>query len=154
MDACRQHGAELLGVAHVGDELKVPARVTANYERKGHRFVELDALVVALGHRQSPGSRTWRCTGRDRCWERRTRDDLPRPPPICVDVSHVMSVSKEIRVNMMVEVTGWSMPRPAELLPNSPARREAAGVATLKGSRDLYSFLLEQGWDNARQGDT
>ncbi|HEY6431355.1 MAG TPA: hypothetical protein VIZ17_05185 [Acetobacteraceae bacterium] len=36
-----------LGLAHVGDELSVRARVTANYERKGHRFVELDALVLA-----------------------------------------------------------------------------------------------------------
>jgi acyl dehydratase len=36
-----------LGLAHVGDELNVRARVTANYERKGHRFVELDGLVRA-----------------------------------------------------------------------------------------------------------
>jgi acyl dehydratase len=35
--------------AKVGDELTVRARVTANYERKGHRFVELDGLVVANG---------------------------------------------------------------------------------------------------------
>lgn len=33
--------------ARVGDELTVRARVTANYDRKGHRFVELDGLVVA-----------------------------------------------------------------------------------------------------------
>jgi acyl dehydratase len=33
--------------AVIGDELSVRARVAANYERKGHRFVELDALVVA-----------------------------------------------------------------------------------------------------------
>jgi acyl dehydratase len=33
----------------VGDELGVRAKVTANYERKGHRFVELDGLVVANG---------------------------------------------------------------------------------------------------------
>ena len=31
----------------VGDELTVRAKVTANYEKKGHRFVELDGLVVA-----------------------------------------------------------------------------------------------------------
>ena len=34
-------------VARVGDELGVRARVAANYERKGHRFVELDVLVIA-----------------------------------------------------------------------------------------------------------
>jgi hypothetical protein len=33
--------------AHVGDELSARAVVTANYERKGHRFVELDVLVYA-----------------------------------------------------------------------------------------------------------
>lgn len=33
--------------ASVGDELSVNATVTANYERKGHRFVELDAVVVS-----------------------------------------------------------------------------------------------------------
>jgi acyl dehydratase len=38
-----------IGLARVGDELTVRARVSANYERKGHRFVELDALVLASG---------------------------------------------------------------------------------------------------------
>jgi len=38
-----------IGLAHVGDELTVRARVGANYERKGHRFVELEALVLASG---------------------------------------------------------------------------------------------------------
>jgi acyl dehydratase len=33
--------------AHIGDELSARAVVTANYERKGHRFVELDLLVYA-----------------------------------------------------------------------------------------------------------
>jgi hypothetical protein len=33
--------------AHIGDELTAHAVVTANYERKGHRFVELDVLVYA-----------------------------------------------------------------------------------------------------------
>jgi len=33
--------------ARVGDELSVHARVAANYERKGHRLVDLDAIVVA-----------------------------------------------------------------------------------------------------------
>lgn len=35
--------------ARVGDDLSVRARVTDNYERKGHRFVDLDALVIANG---------------------------------------------------------------------------------------------------------
>jgi acyl dehydratase len=35
--------------ARAGDELTVRARVTGNYERKGHRFVELDGVVVANG---------------------------------------------------------------------------------------------------------
>jgi acyl dehydratase len=39
----------LLSAAHCGDELTARARVTGNYEKKGHRFVELDALVVANG---------------------------------------------------------------------------------------------------------
>ena len=33
--------------ARVGEELSLRARVAANYERKGHRFVELDAVVVS-----------------------------------------------------------------------------------------------------------
>ena len=36
-----------LALARVGDEVAVRARVSANYERKGHRFVELDATVLA-----------------------------------------------------------------------------------------------------------
>jgi acyl dehydratase len=36
-----------LGAAAVGDTLSVRARITGNYEHKGHRFVEIDALVVA-----------------------------------------------------------------------------------------------------------
>jgi len=35
--------------ARVGDELTLRAQVTGNYERKGHRFVELDALAIANG---------------------------------------------------------------------------------------------------------
>ena len=35
--------------ACVGDELTVRARVAANYEKKGHRLVDLDALVIANG---------------------------------------------------------------------------------------------------------
>ena len=40
---------QLLAASHSGDELTARARVTGNYEKKGHRFVELDALVVANG---------------------------------------------------------------------------------------------------------
>ena len=36
-----------LAAARVGDALGIRARVSANYQRKGHRFVELDALVLA-----------------------------------------------------------------------------------------------------------
>ena len=36
-----------LGLAHVGDTLNVRAKVTKNYEHKGHKWVEIDALVVA-----------------------------------------------------------------------------------------------------------
>jgi acyl dehydratase len=40
---------QLLAAARAGDELTARAKVTGNYEKKGHRFVELDALVVANG---------------------------------------------------------------------------------------------------------
>jgi acyl dehydratase len=40
---------QLLSAARTGDELTARAKVTGNYEKKGHRFVELDALVVANG---------------------------------------------------------------------------------------------------------
>jgi acyl dehydratase len=40
---------QLLAVCGSGDELTARAKVTGNYEKKGHRFVELDALVVANG---------------------------------------------------------------------------------------------------------
>jgi hypothetical protein len=36
-----------LGLAQVGDTLNVRARITKNYEHKGHKWVELDCLVVA-----------------------------------------------------------------------------------------------------------
>jgi hypothetical protein len=36
-----------LGLAHAGDTLNVRARITRNYEHKGHKWVELDCLVVA-----------------------------------------------------------------------------------------------------------
>lgn len=40
---------ENFGVARVGDELSARARVAANYERKGHRLVDLDVLILANG---------------------------------------------------------------------------------------------------------
>jgi acyl dehydratase len=40
---------QLLAAARSGDELTARARVTGNYEKKGHRFVELEALVVGNG---------------------------------------------------------------------------------------------------------
>src|SRR3954453_17179516 len=40
---------QLLSAARIGDEIAARAKVTGNYEKKGHRFVELDALVVANG---------------------------------------------------------------------------------------------------------
>jgi acyl dehydratase len=40
---------QLLTAARSGDELTARAKVTGNYEKKGHRFVELDALVIANG---------------------------------------------------------------------------------------------------------
>lgn len=40
-----------LGVARVGDTLGARARVTQNYEHKGHKFVEIDALVLANDQR-------------------------------------------------------------------------------------------------------
>ena len=32
---------------HIGDELSVRARITGNYEHKGHKFVDADVLVLA-----------------------------------------------------------------------------------------------------------
>ena len=40
---------QLLSAGKVGDELTARAKVVGNYEKKGHRFVELDALVIANG---------------------------------------------------------------------------------------------------------
>jgi acyl dehydratase len=36
-------------VARVGDELSARARVAANYERKGHRLVDLDMILIGNG---------------------------------------------------------------------------------------------------------
>jgi len=41
---------QLLCAAGIGDELTARAKVTGNYDKKGHRFVELDALVVGNGN--------------------------------------------------------------------------------------------------------
>lgn len=38
-----------IGAASVEDVLTVRAKVTGNYDRKGHKFVELDGLIVANG---------------------------------------------------------------------------------------------------------
>ncbi len=40
---------EHFAAAGIGDELSARAVIIGNYERKGHRFVELDALVYANG---------------------------------------------------------------------------------------------------------
>jgi len=40
---------QLLSAARIGDELTARAKVVANYEKKGHCFVELDALVIGNG---------------------------------------------------------------------------------------------------------
>jgi hypothetical protein len=42
--------------ARLGDSLGVRARVTGNYEHKGHLFVDLDALIVA--NNKTPIART------------------------------------------------------------------------------------------------
>ena len=34
-------------LGRIGDELSVRARITGNYEHKGHRFVDVDVLVLA-----------------------------------------------------------------------------------------------------------
>jgi len=38
---------EHFAAVRIGDDLSVRAKILANYERKGHRFVELDGLIVA-----------------------------------------------------------------------------------------------------------
>jgi acyl dehydratase len=40
---------QLLSAAKIGDVITARAKVIGNYDKKGHRFVELDALVVANG---------------------------------------------------------------------------------------------------------
>jgi acyl dehydratase len=40
---------QMLSAAKAGDVITARAKVTGNYDKKGHRFVELDALVVANG---------------------------------------------------------------------------------------------------------
>jgi acyl dehydratase len=48
---------QLLSAAKTGDELTARAKVLGNYEKKGHRFVELDALVLANG--KTPLAHCW-----------------------------------------------------------------------------------------------
>ena len=48
---------QLLSAAKAGDEITARAKVTANYDKKGHRFVELDALVVGNGN--TPLAHCW-----------------------------------------------------------------------------------------------
>ncbi|MDE0943348.1 MAG: hypothetical protein OSB58_13080 [Alphaproteobacteria bacterium] len=38
-------------IAHHGEDISIRAKVVKNYERKGHLFVELDALILAQGSR-------------------------------------------------------------------------------------------------------
>jgi hypothetical protein len=40
---------QIMAAVALDDELVARAKVTGNYEKKGHRFVELDALIVANG---------------------------------------------------------------------------------------------------------
>jgi hypothetical protein len=48
VDSCRHPDATAVS-GRIGDELTARAKVIGNYDKKGHRFVELDALVVANG---------------------------------------------------------------------------------------------------------
>jgi acyl dehydratase len=41
---------QLLSAASCDDQLSARAKVTGNYDKKGHRFVELDAVIVANGN--------------------------------------------------------------------------------------------------------
>jgi len=41
---------QLLSAVKRSDEITARAKVTGNYDKKGHRFVEIDALVVANGN--------------------------------------------------------------------------------------------------------
>ena len=48
---------QLLSAGRAGDEITARAKVIGNYEKKGHRFVELDALIVA--NDQTPLAHCW-----------------------------------------------------------------------------------------------
>ena len=48
---------QLLSAARTGDQLTARAKVIGNYEKKGHRFVELDALLLANG--KTPLAHCW-----------------------------------------------------------------------------------------------
>ena len=49
MDSRRQPDAASVAPRAAATRSTARAKVTGNYEKKGHRFVELDALVVANG---------------------------------------------------------------------------------------------------------
>lgn len=48
---------QLLSAAKTGDVITVRAKVIGNYDKKGHRFVEIDALAVANGN--TPLAHCW-----------------------------------------------------------------------------------------------
>lgn len=48
---------QLLSAAKAGDEITARGKVVGNYEKKGHRFVEVDALVIGNG--RTPLARCW-----------------------------------------------------------------------------------------------
>jgi hypothetical protein len=48
---------QLLSAAKAGDVITARAKVTGNYDKKGHRFVEIDALAVANG--KTPLAHCW-----------------------------------------------------------------------------------------------
>ena len=48
---------QLLSAGKAGNEITARGKVVGNYEKKGHRFVELDALVVANG--KTPLAHCW-----------------------------------------------------------------------------------------------
>jgi len=71
---------QLLNAIGSGDELTARAKVTGNYEKKGHRFVELDALVVANG-RDSSGALSTTSPSISRASRPRRRSQPPSSSP-------------------------------------------------------------------------
>ncbi len=60
-----------LATASVEDVLTVRAKVTGNYDRKGHKFVELDGVIVANGKTSSRIASTWRFISLAKRWRRK-----------------------------------------------------------------------------------